>query len=107
MRVTLSAAATADGYLDDNGPGRLMISTPEDWAAVLRLRGQCDAILVGAETLRRDNPALLLRDEAVRERRRAAGLRPRHRQGRGDTLRKTRPGAALLQRRRRRQICIL
>ena len=55
MRVTLSAAATADGYLDDNGPERLMISTPEDWAAVLRLRGQCDAILVGAETLRRAN----------------------------------------------------
>lgn len=76
MRVTLSAAATADGYLDDNGPERLMISTPKDWATVLRLRGQCDAILVGAETLRRDNPALLLRDEAVRERRRAAGLRP-------------------------------
>ena len=76
MRVTLSAAATADGYLDDNGPERRMISTPEDWAAVLRLRGQCDALHVGAETLRRDSPALLLRDEAVRERRRAAGLRP-------------------------------
>lgn len=76
MRVTLSAAATADGYLDDNGPERLMISTPKDWATVLRLRGQCDAILVGAETLRRDNPALLLRDEAVRERRRPPACAP-------------------------------
>ena len=76
MRVTLSFATTADHYLDDRAPERLMISTPEDWEAVQRLRTACDAILVGAETLRRDNPALLLRDEAVRERRRAAGLRP-------------------------------
>ena len=66
MRVTLSFATTADGYLDDNSPERLMISTPGDWEAVMRLRAAHDAILVGAETLRRDNPALLLRDPAVR-----------------------------------------
>ena len=76
MRITLSFATTADGYLDDNTPRRLMISTPEDWEAVLRLRAEHDAILVGAETLRRDNPALLLRDPAARERRTARGLRP-------------------------------
>lgn len=76
MRVILSAAVTADGYLDDNGPGRLVISTPGDWAAVLRLRAGCDAILVGAETVRRDNPALSLRDDAERARRAARGLRP-------------------------------
>ena len=76
MRVTLSFATTADGYLDDNSPERLMISTPGDWEAVMRLRAAHDAILVGAETLRRDNPALLLRDPAVRELRRARGVRP-------------------------------
>lgn len=76
MRVTLSFATTADGFLDDASSQRLMISTPEDWAAVGRLRACCDAILVGAETLRRDNPALLLRDEAVRLRRQTEGLRP-------------------------------
>ena len=76
MRVILSAAVTADGYLDDNGPGRLVISTPGDWAAVLRLRAGCDAILVGAETVRRDNPSLSLRDDAERARRAARGLRP-------------------------------
>lgn len=76
MRVTLSFATTADGFLDDASPQRLMISSPEDWAAVGRLRADCDAILVGAETLRRDDPALLLRDESVRRRRRAIGLRP-------------------------------
>lgn len=75
MRVTLSFATTADGYLDDNSPERLMISTPGDWESVMRLRAAHDAILVGAETLRRDNPALLLRDPAVRELRRARGVR--------------------------------
>lgn len=76
MRVTLSFAVSADGFLDDVSSQRRMISTLEDWAAVGRLRASCDAILVGAETLRRDNPALLLRDDAVRARRAAAGLRP-------------------------------
>ena len=54
MRVTLSFATTADGYLDDNTPERLILSTPGDWEAVLQLRAAHDAILVGAETLRRD-----------------------------------------------------
>ncbi len=76
MRVTLSFATTADGFLDDASSQRLMISTPEDWAAVGRLRAGCDAILVGAETLRRDDPALLLRDESARRRRLTTGLRP-------------------------------
>jgi len=56
MQITLSFATTADGYLDDNSPRRLMISTPEDWEAVLRLRASHGAILAGAETLRRDDP---------------------------------------------------
>ena len=76
MRITLSAALTADGFLDDRSPRRLMISTPEDWADVCRLRCDHDAILVGAATLRRDDPALVLRDEEARARRRRAGLRP-------------------------------
>ncbi len=76
MRITLSAAVTADGYLDDDSPERLIVSTPEDWEEVHRLRAVHDAILVGAETLRRDDPALLLRNESYRESRRARGLRP-------------------------------
>ena len=76
MRITLSAAITADGYLDDNTSERLVISTPGDWQEVYALRGQHDAILVGAETLRRDNPTLRLRDEALRRQRQAAGLCP-------------------------------
>ena len=76
MFVTLSAAVTADGYMDDCTPQRLLISTPEDMAEVYRLRSEHDAILAGAETLRRDNPALLLRDPEARRRRAESGLRP-------------------------------
>lgn len=53
-----SVATTADGFLDDTTPQRLVLSSPEDWEEVYRLRRQHDAILVGAETLRRDNPRL-------------------------------------------------
>ena len=73
MRVTLSFATTADGYLDDNTPERLILSTPGDWKAVLQLRAAHAAILVGAATLRRDNPALLLRDPAHAGRLRGCG----------------------------------
>lgn len=66
MRITLSAAVTADGYLDDTTPRRLMISTPGDWAEACRLRTEHDAILVGAETLRRDNPALVRHNKPTR-----------------------------------------
>ncbi|MFQ7502232.1 MAG: dihydrofolate reductase family protein [Alistipes finegoldii] len=76
MRVTLSAAFTADGYMDDDSPRRLIISTPGDWEEVYRLRAAHDAILAGAETLRRDDPSLLVRDEEVRARRREQGLPP-------------------------------
>lgn len=60
MKVIVSTAVSSDGYLDDRSPDRLILSTPEDWAEVHRLRAACDAILVGAETIRRDNPSLLV-----------------------------------------------
>ncbi len=59
MRIVLSAAISADGYLDNSADERLVLSSPEDWQAVYALRAECDAILVGAETLRKDNPALV------------------------------------------------
>ena len=65
MKVIVSTAVSADGYLDDRSPDRLILSTPEDWAEVHRLRAACDAILVGAETIRRDNPSLLVGDEVL------------------------------------------
>jgi 5-amino-6-(5-phosphoribosylamino)uracil reductase len=74
--VLLSAAMSADGYLDDASPERLVLSGPEDLGRVDELRAGCDAILVGAGTVRADNPQLLVRDPARRNRRAQAGLPP-------------------------------
>jgi riboflavin-specific deaminase-like protein len=73
--VLLSCATSADGYLDDAGPARLILSGPADLDRVDEVRASCDAILVGAGTVRRDDPRLLIRDPRRRARRAARGLR--------------------------------
>ena len=75
--VLLSCATSADGYLDDARPDRLILSGPADLDRVDELRAGCDAILVGANTVRKDNPRLLIRDPRRRARRTARGL-PAH-----------------------------
>lgn len=74
MKVILSAAVSLDGYLDDLSPERLRLSSDEDWAEVQKLRARCDAILVGAGTVRKDNPSLVIRDDKLRADRIAAGM---------------------------------
>lgn len=76
MKLFASVATTADGYLDDASDRRLIVSSPQDLQEVQRLRAASDAILVGAETVRRDNPSLTLRDPEARARRIACGLPP-------------------------------
>ncbi|CAM5537533.1 hypothetical protein SHIRM173S_05716 [Streptomyces hirsutus] len=58
--VLLSAAVSLDGYLDDTGPDRLLLSGPEDFDRVDEVRASVDAILIGAGTIRADNPRLLV-----------------------------------------------
>ncbi|MEU8591335.1 dihydrofolate reductase family protein [Streptomyces sp. NPDC048664] len=72
--VLLSAAVSLDGYLDDTGPERLLLSGPEDFDRVDEVRAGSDAILVGAGTLRTDNPRLLVNSAERRAARVAAGL---------------------------------
>jgi len=72
--VTLSCAMSIDGYLDSAGPQRLALSNGADFDRVDAVRAGSDAILVGAETVRRDDPRLLVRDAARRQSRLAAGL---------------------------------
>ena len=74
--VVLSAAMSADGYLDDTSPQRLVLSGPEDLDRVDELRAGCDAILVGAGTVRADNPRLLVREASRRSERVRRGLPP-------------------------------
>lgn len=72
--VLLSAAVSLDGFLDDTGPSRLLLSGPEDFDRVDEVRAGSDAILVGAGTLRIDNPRLLVNSPERRAARVAAGL---------------------------------
>ncbi len=76
MKITLSVATSVDHYIDDMTTQRLRLSTPSDWSEVYALRAESDAILIGGETLRRDNPTLGLKSEELKARRVADGLSP-------------------------------
>jgi 5-amino-6-(5-phosphoribosylamino)uracil reductase len=65
-----------DGYVSGPTPSRLVLSGAADFDRVDMVRASCDAILVGAETIRRDNPRLVVRAEERRSRRVACGLPP-------------------------------
>lgn len=71
--VLLSAAVSLDGYLDDTGPERLLLSSPADFDRVDEVRASVDAILVGAGTIRADNPRLLVNSPERRAARTAEG----------------------------------
>jgi 5-amino-6-(5-phosphoribosylamino)uracil reductase len=64
---------SVDGCIDDATDTRLILSNEADLDRVDELRAGSDAILVGAGTIRRDNPALLVRSPARRSARVARG----------------------------------
>ncbi|GAB3840903.1 hypothetical protein GCM10029963_10630 [Micromonospora andamanensis] len=72
--VLLSCATSIDGYIDDATDERLLLSNDADLDRVDEVRAGCDAILVGAGTVRRDDPRLLVRCERRRADRVARGL---------------------------------
>ena len=69
----LSCCVSIDGYIG-NAASRLLLSNDADFDRVDGVRASCDAILVGAETVRIDNPRLLVRSEERREERTGRGL---------------------------------
>ena len=71
----MSCSVSLDGYLGDRTP-RLALSNEADFDRVDEVRASCDAIMVGAVTVRTDNPRLLVRSRARREERTARGLPP-------------------------------
>lgn len=71
--VLLSCAMSVDGCLDAPGPDRLILSGSEDLDRVDAERAGCDAIMVGAATIRRDDPRLLIRSAARRAARAGRG----------------------------------
>jgi 5-amino-6-(5-phosphoribosylamino)uracil reductase len=71
----LSCSVSIDGYIA-SAASRLLLSNDADFDRVDAVRASCDAILVGAATVRIDNPRLLVRSETRREERTARGLAP-------------------------------
>ncbi len=71
--MLLSVAASLDGYIDDASARRLLLSNTADFDRVDQIRAESDAILVGAHTLRTDNPRLLVNSAEHRAARVSAG----------------------------------
>jgi len=71
--VVLNMIATVDGRAAVRG-GTREISSPADRAMLVHLRTQVDAVMVGAGTLRAEPYGRLVRDPALREKRRREGL---------------------------------
>jgi len=74
--VVLSCAMSLDGCLDGTGEARLVLSGEADLDRVDAERAAADAILVGAATIRRDDPRLLVRSARRQAERSARGLPP-------------------------------
>ncbi|MHA6784772.1 RibD family protein [Pseudonocardia saturnea] len=72
--VVASVAVSLDGRIDDTSATRLVLSGPEDLDRVDDVRAGVDAILVGAGTVRADDPRLLVRSAQRRAARVARGL---------------------------------
>jgi len=72
----LSCAVSIDGYLGSAGDERLILSNPADFDRVDGERAVSDAVLVGAQTIRADDPRLVVRSPARREARVARGCPP-------------------------------
>jgi 5-amino-6-(5-phosphoribosylamino)uracil reductase len=70
----LSCSVSIDGYLDSATEERLLLSNAADLDRVDAVRAASDAILVGAETVRNDNPRLLVRSTARQDARVSRGL---------------------------------
>jgi 5-amino-6-(5-phosphoribosylamino)uracil reductase len=72
----LSCGISIDGFLGSATEQRLLLSNEADFDRVDAERASCDAILVGATTVRNDNPRLLVRTQARQDERVARGLAP-------------------------------
>lgn len=70
----LSCVISLDGFLDDAADRRLLLSNDADFDRVDDVRAGSDAILVGAATVRNDDPRLQVRSPERLARRRARGL---------------------------------
>lgn len=73
----INVAISADGKISTASRGRVRFSSDADRELMDELRAQADAILLGAQTIRAEDPPVRVRSRARREARRAAG-KPAH-----------------------------
>jgi 5-amino-6-(5-phosphoribosylamino)uracil reductase len=59
-QVLLSVATSLDSYIDDTGPHRLVLFDADDLDRMDEVQAGVDASLVGANTVRRYDPRLLV-----------------------------------------------
>lgn len=71
----VNMAMTLDGKVTVGRPGYLLSGSPGDRRAMDELRAASDAVMVGAGTLRHENPVLRVRSADLREWRLSLGLR--------------------------------
>ena len=74
--TVLSVGMSIDGYIDSAGEDRLLLSNAADLDRVDEVRAWSDAIMVGANTVRNDDPRLLVRGADRRRGRLAEGRTP-------------------------------
>lgn len=72
--TVLSCGMSIDGYIDSPAIQRLPLSNDADFDRVDGVRAECDAIMVGAATVRNDSPRLLVRSAQRRRQRLSRGL---------------------------------
>ncbi len=71
--VYVNMATTVDGKITSARREHPRFASPRDRGQMDRLRADADAVMVGAGTVRADNPALHIRTKSIREQREADG----------------------------------
>ena len=74
--TVLSCAVSIDGYIASATGKPLPLSNASDFDRVDAVRASCDAILIGAATIRSDQPRLLVRSDTRRNARLGQGRAP-------------------------------
>ena len=72
----LSCSMSLDGYVGGATRERLLLSNDADFDRVQQVRAGCDAVLVGAATVRSDDPRLTVRSPSLVAGRESRGLPP-------------------------------
>ena len=103
----LSCGMSMDGYLDNASNSRLLLSNDADFDRVDAVRAECDAILVGAGTVRNDDPRLMVRTPVTARRADRSRAATDTDEGDRDQARGPRPGCELLRHRRHREARLL